>query len=291
MAELTAAVLVDPATGAPYSVIPTTGGAGSGGATEAKQDVGNTLLASIDAALSTGTQVTQVAGLHQNGVTSDPVNINAFNALNVAVTEPLSAFGEMVVVEPTPRVQIDAVYGVQNTDIEVLTDGSSGSATASNSLFTCTTGTTIGGYGVVRSRRVVRYRPGQACRLSFTSLFSSPAANSLQLAGGFTATEGLFFGYSGTTFGIMRRIAGAVAIWRLTVSVGAGGAETLTVRLDGVNFTVSAGGALSTAATAQLIAARVGGYTGWSSIVSPTSNGSTVTFLQSNPAVTSGTLL
>jgi hypothetical protein len=45
---------------------------------------------------------------------------------------------------------------------------------------------------------------------------------------------------------------------------------------------------LSTAATAQLIAARVGGYTGWSNNVSPTSNGVTVTFLQNVPAATAG---
>ena len=59
----------------------------------------------------------------------------------------------------------------------------------------------------------------------------------------------------------LRRIPCAVAIWRLTVTNGATGAETITVRLNSVNFTVSAGGALSTAATAQLIAACVGGYT------------------------------
>lgn len=202
---------------------------------------------------------------------------------------PLSGFGELFCIEPTPRIQIDAAYGILTTDVETLTDGVSGGATASAGLFTCTTGTGVGGYGVIRSRRVVRYRPGQACLLRFTSLYTAPVALSLQMAGGFTATEALLVGYSGTTFGWLRRRAGAVAIWRLTVTVGAGGAETLTVRINGTNFTVSAAGALSTAATAQLIAARVGGYTGWSSIVSPTSNGSTVTFLQSIPAATVGT--
>ena len=202
---------------------------------------------------------------------------------------PLTVFGELSCSQPVPRVQIDAVCGILTTDVEALTDGASGSATASAGLFACSTGTSAGGYGVIYSRRLLRYRPGQGCVLRFTTMFSAPVANSLQLAGGFTNTEALCVAYSGLTFGYLRRRAGATAIWRLTVIAGSGGAETLTVRLNGTNFTVAAGGALSAAATAQLIAARVGGYTGWSSGVSPTSNGATVTFLQSVPAATVGT--
>lgn len=230
--------------------------------------------------------VVDIEGLYQNGVREGLVTLSSANGLNVSVIEPLSAFGEMLVAESTPRIQIDAVYGLLTTDHETLTDGVSGSVTASNSMFVCQTGTSVGGYGVLRSRRMLRYRAGEGCSVKFTASFTSPVANSLQVAGAFTSTDALFVGYSGTTFGYMRRIPGAVAIWRLTVTNGATGAETITVRLDGVNFTVSASGALSTTATAQLIAARVGGYTGWSSSVSPTSNGATVTFLQSNPATT-----
>lgn len=241
-----------------------------------------------DAQLRASSVPVQIKGLQQNGATVKPVGVDNFGNLGVALADPLTAFNELLVAEPLPRVQIDAAYGLLTTDVETRTS-LSGAATAANSLFDVQTGTTAGAYAVVRSRRVVRYRPGQGCAIAITARFTTGVAQSLQLAGAFTATDGLFVGYNGTSFGYMRRIPGAIAIWRLTVTTGATGAETITVRLAGTNFTVAAAGALSTTATAQLIAARVGGYTGWTSSVSPTSNGATVTFLQEVAAATTGT--
>jgi hypothetical protein len=229
-----------------------------------------------------------INGANQNGTTFANVGISERDALRVEMAGPLGAFGELMTMELNPRVQIDAVYGLPTTDTETFT-GSTGSATGVNSLFTCQTGVGIGGYGVIRSRRTVRYMPGQGLRLRFTAAFTSPgAALSLQLAGGFTSTDGLFFGFNGTSFGLLRRIAGAAAIMRLTVTVGTGGAETATVTLNGVGFAVALGAGLTTARVAEEIAERVGGYTGWTSAVSPQSNGSTVTFIQGTPATTAG---
>ena len=225
----------------------------------------------------------------QAGGTYTNVPVTADGHLEVAIHDPVSAFGEVLSAGLTPRVQIDAVYGIRATDVETFTDGSSGSATNGGSLFTCATGTTVGGYAVIRSRRAVKYRPGQGLRLRFTARWPvAGVANCLIVAGGFNAEDGLFVGYSGTSFGFMRRVAGQAAIHRLTVTTGAGGAETVTVTLNGVAFTVASGGVLSTTALAEAIAERVGGYTGWSSGVSPTSNGATVTFIQGTPGAAAG---
>ena len=107
------------------------------------------------------------------------------------------------------------------------------------------------------------------------------------MAGLFTATDGLFFCYNGTTFGVTRRISGACSIQRLTITAGASGAENMTVTLNGVPFIIASGGILSTSATAEKIA-ESGVFTGWTHDTSPTSNGSTVTFIQANPASTVG---
>ncbi|TXH47398.1 MAG: hypothetical protein E6Q97_27260 [Desulfurellales bacterium] len=230
----------------------------------------------------------QIKGLLQNDLTSASVSLSSVRGLNVSVVEPLTAFGELLTAHPTPRVQVDAIYGLLETDIDTFVDGVSGSVTASESMFTCQTGVGAGGYGVARSVRIARYRPGQASDARFTAMYTTPVANSLQLAGVFTATDMLAVGYRGTTFGWLRRIPGACSIQRLTVTGGAGGVETLTVTLDNVGFNIVTPGALSTTATAQLIADRVGGYTGWSNSLSPTSNGATVTFLQNTPAATPG---
>lgn len=203
---------------------------------------------------------------------------------DVAIQSPLTTFNEVKTAKANPRTQVDSVYGLLATDYETFTDGVSGSTTAANTLLTCATGTTAGGYGVIRTRRLVRYRAGESLRFAFTAVYNAGVANGLQLAGAFTATEALWVGYNGATFGCGRRIAGACAIYRLTVTVGAGGAETATVTLDGTAFTVALT-AGTTAQAAQAIAARVGGYTGWSFAVS---NDSTVTFIQRIPAATPG---
>src|SRR5574343_165647 len=232
-------------------------------------------------------------GRDSNGTTFRNVNVGNNNSLKVHLEDPLGAFGELLVAELEPRIQIDATYGILSTDHEALSDSSpgTGTTTASGSLFVCQTGTGVGGYGVIRSRRIIRYRPGEGIRLRYTSMFTTGVANSLQLAGGFTATEALCFGYSGTSFGILRRIAGALQIARLTINTGSSGAETLTVKLNDTNFSLSVVSGSSSSLAEQIAEYQVSGssiFSGWSSTVSPQNNSNTVTFIQSTPAAITG---
>lgn len=211
--------------------------------------------------------------------------------LETTVVGPTDALGITVTNTQLPRVVLSPIYGVLSTDVETLTD-SGGTVTASGSLFQCAIGTTVGAYAVVRSRRTCYYLPGQALRARVAARFSTPGvASSLQRAGVFTASDGLFFALEGTTFGILRRIAGALGIVRLTVTAGTGGAETATITINGTATNVPLGGGLTTDQVAQTLAAYAGAsaYAGWKSgVISPTSNGSTVTWLQNNPATFTG---
>jgi hypothetical protein len=206
------------------------------------------------------------------------------DTLVTSLDNNLTAFGGVHTVTLEPRVQFDAVYGLLGTDHTTFT-ANGGSVTASNGLFVCNTNTSAGGYAVLRSKRVARYRAGQGMRIEFTAAFTAGVADSLQLAGGFSATEGLLVGFQGAEFGVMRRQAGAVAIHRLTLSAGSGGAETITVTLNGVAFPIASGGAKTAAALAQHLASQT--YTGWSASP-PQAVGATVTWLQDVPAATAG---
>ena len=229
-----------------------------------------------------------LTGQNANGVTYANVGVSTRGALNTEVIGPITAFGEVLTQAPLARVQIDAVYGLVNTDTEAQSAGG-GVASAANSLFSCAIGAGVGDYAVIRSRRTLRYLPGQGTRGRFTALFTEPAVvNALQLAGMFTTIDGLFFGQNTSgAFGILRRIAGAAAIYRLTITNGATGAENMSITLNGVTSVVASGGALSTQQTAERIA-EVGVFAGWQSSVSPTSNGATVTFIQGTPGPTPG---
>lgn len=199
----------------------------------------------------------------------------------------LSAFNEPVTVSPTPLVQIAAANGILTTDV-IVTTLVGGTGTATSSVFRCLTTTTSGSSAIITSRRQIRYRAGQGIRARLTTVFPNVGvANSLQVGGMFSAVDGYFVGYNGTAFGLTRRIAGALEIRRLTITVGSGGAENITITLNGVAFVVASGGALSTTALAQLLAAQTT-YTGWVSSTSPQSNGVTVAFIRTLTGAAAG---
>lgn len=175
------------------------------------------------------------------------------------ISGPLSPFGELLTAEITPDVQIDAIYGLSTEEHETFS-ATGGSATASNSMFTCASGTSVGGYGVIRSKRSVRYRPGQGVIGRFTASYTTGVANSQQMAGLFTAERGLWVGYNGTSFGVMRQNGAALEVQTLTLTAGASGTESLTITLNGVDYTFNVSSGTATA-NATTIAAQ--SYTGW----------------------------
>ncbi len=225
-------------------------------------------------------------GANENDKTFSSVQVTSKNSLKIAVKDPLSAFGEVMVANPVPYIQIDAIYGIIDTDINTSVSGS-GTATSTNSLFTVTTGTTINSSSSLQTRRHIAYRPGQGSRIRYTALFSAPVANGFQFAGASNINNAIGFCYSGTTFGILLRKPGAPKIVRLTLTVGSNGTEQITINLNSVAF-VFTPTALSTSALAEYIVENVT-FTGWTSVISPRSNGSTVTFIQAVPASAEGT--
>lgn len=203
------------------------------------------------------------------------------------VSQPQSrgVFGEQIVGQLDPVIQLDASYGLRSTtDVEVLS-AAGGSATAADGLWDCATGTSVGGYGVLRSRRVVRYKAGLGVRFRFTAAFDSDNATalSLQWAGVFSAVDFVGFGYNGTSFGLNRRAPGKIGVYEFDITTGTGGAgETITITLDGTAFPVAVGSGLTTAEVASALAAET--YTGWLA----EATGSEVYFYQTNPAAFTG---
>lgn len=148
-----------------------------------------------------------------------------------------TAFGDDLTMEFDAQVAIKAVYGILDNAQTFTATG--GSATASNGEFVLQTGTSVGGYGVLWSRRPIVYTPGIGMQGRITARFTTGVASSLQACGLFSATDGMFFGYNGTSFGIMHRHHGDFEIRTLTVTGAAGGAETVTVTLNGTAYTAS----------------------------------------------------
>jgi len=91
-------------------------------------------------------------------------------------------FGELITSEPTPVVQIANQYQLDpalRSDLETF-EATGGSADNSGNLFRCQTGTSAGGYGVVRSKEAVIYRAGEGIEATLTAAFTPAIRRAVQ---------------------------------------------------------------------------------------------------------------
>lgn len=147
------------------------------------------------------------------------------------VEDQKTAFGELLIAELTPIVQLHSAYNI-NTRIMEARDNN-GSSSISNNKFQVSTGAAANQSSSLLSRVAVKYNAGQGMMWRGTGVYTAGAANSTQYIGIGTASEGHFFGYNGTTFGILRRQGGSPEIRTLTVTTGSSNTENITITLDG----------------------------------------------------------
>jgi hypothetical protein len=193
-------------------------------------------------------------GIYQN------LPVDSSGHLQVAIHSPVGPFGSVHTESLRPIFQIDGVYGVPEFEARTNVSGS-GVASASNSLLTVSTGTTINSTAAIQSRKRLRYRPGQGTAMRFTSLFTTPVANSYQVMGMGHSEDGYYFAYKDTTFGILYNHHGVREIQTLTVTVASTTTENITVTLAGVAHAVAVTNSASTLRTAYEIS--LGTYAGW----------------------------
>lgn len=218
----------------------------------------------VDGSVTVGNLPTTypIAARLDNG-TNTVLASTAEGHLEVAIHAPRTAFGSVAVDSLWPIYQCDAVYGV-NTGQVLATTSLSGTATASNSSFVCSTGTTVFGNGVLQSRRRVRYRAGQGMTARWTALFSAPVTNSIQVAGVGHAEDGIYFGYNynSSEFSILYSSRGKREVRSFTVTSGSTiGPGNVTITLNSVAFSVPITGASSAVRNAYELTQFT--YAGW----------------------------
>jgi len=175
-----------------------------------------------------------------------------------------SAFGEAIAVPVTPVFQLDGLYDLDPQQFETFQAG--GTAGTSDTLMRVTTGTGQYGYGVLRSRRAVRYRPGQGAVARFTAKFTESAPGVgvdgyTQRAGFFTQEQAVQIGFNGTEFGVLRENGGKAHIEILTVTATA--SETVQVELNGVSTGVAILSTDTNEEAASKIATAFAGNVNW----------------------------
>jgi len=121
------------------------------------------------------------------------------------ITQPLNttAFGELATATKSPRIQLQFAYNINRDEVSVSVTGN---ATVYQSQpFAVCSATATNTSATLVSKNNLHYRTGQGGLVFFTSIFTTGKENSTQLVGLGSETDGLFFGYSGTVFSILRR--------------------------------------------------------------------------------------
>jgi len=135
----------------------------------------------------------------------EPVASNGENSLVTTIADPRAAFGEVSVAENTPTCQLDFVYGI-NSGLTSNAVSNNATVTAASGMAILTTGAQVNSVATLVTKDYVKYRPGQGSMSRFTALFTTGVAGSTQIAGTFgNGTDGIGFGYNGTSFGALYR--------------------------------------------------------------------------------------
>jgi hypothetical protein len=144
-----------------------------------------------------------------------------------------SAFGEQLTAELSPLVNVAFHYSVNSRYVNTYTPGS-GTVTLSNDMALLQTTANANSSARLETVKHVHSHPGQGIANRFTAIFTTGAANSSQEIGIGNVEDGFFWGYNGTSFGVLRRSYGKKQIHTFAVTNGATSAGgTVTITLNG----------------------------------------------------------
>lgn len=159
--------------------------------------------------------------------------VRTVGSSNLPQTLPYTAFGELRVAQPRTQAGWNFAYNV-NSDMVNSSFSGSASIAQSGGMAVLKTGATGGSWAYIQTVDVLRYIIGVGGMLRISALFTTGVAGSKQVIGYGDETDGYFFGYNGTSFGILRRQNGsenwvAQSSWNVDKMDGSG---TSGVTLD-----------------------------------------------------------
>ena len=166
-----------------------------------------TLSAPLNQDINTDADATIVKSIisgkkFNNRFTNVPVDNEGH--IYVHIHDPKTAFGEIRMAEMTPQIQTSFVYGINQSLVNTGSTGS-GSVYSSDSMGIVETGAATSSSANITTIRPLKYNPGQGAMSRFTAVFTSGATGSTQWIGPLDDEDGVAFGYSGETFGVLRR--------------------------------------------------------------------------------------
>jgi hypothetical protein len=133
------------------------------------------------------------------------------NPLMVGLGKGLSAFGELLVVQPHPIFQYSFEYTVDNTDLTENVVVNGGTVIQADAMAVVASSTTTASSATLRTVRHAKYQAGQGGLCRFTGKFTAGIAGTEQYMGllteqgsGAAFKNGYAIGFDGADFGVHR---------------------------------------------------------------------------------------
>ena len=172
--------------------------------------------------------------------------------LNVVLRAPTGPLGELLVVSPTPTIQMDFFNGL-NSNTSIIQCISGGIVTAADGLLIISSGGGSDGIAYLQSMRVQSHCPGQAIESRLALQFGAPSVGTRAHAGPMNAESGCAVGYMDQTFGFFRRSQGRRAVYTLAITGDVPSAD-YTIELNGTSTSITLSGGSALSAAAQIAA-------------------------------------
>ena len=145
---------------------------------------------------------TKILGKDEKDVDYHQVQVTQQGAMKV--TYPNVMDHELRVGERVVEMAYNFIYFINNRQFTTSTTGS-GSVTHTTPFALIQSGAAGTSSGLLKSCHSLKAKCGYTYEVGFDCYFSSGVANNTQIVGIGTTEDGLFFGYNGTSFGVMIR--------------------------------------------------------------------------------------
>lgn len=167
------------------------------------------------------------AGVYKN------INIDHNDSLNVNIKNTKTAFGDILVSKLIPIVQIQFLYKLFKSQLNLYKGNSGNIQLLNNSMVELSTGTTPESMASLQSKNIIKYNAGQGIDIRYTTIFSKGVNNTKQYVGIGDMENGFFFGYHGEDFGIITIKGGRYEIRSYSPNKGCLNNGNISIILNG----------------------------------------------------------
>lgn len=150
-------------------------------------------------------------------------------------------FGETVVSRFSPVIQNCCFYGSINSQLytKLTSNGGTIQGNTNGSEIDLGISSSLYSYSVLRSKKVLKYRPGYSNTCRFNSIFTTPISDCLQFGGVGNNGNDLYFCYSGLEFGVRVSKGGLSEVRELIITnTENSSGKTATLVLNGISYSI-----------------------------------------------------